>query len=260
MGAALAGLAEVGLAAGEIGATAGEVGATAGEIGATAGEIGTTAGEIGTTAGEIGTTAGEIGEAGTTAGEIGEAGTTAGEIGEAGTTAGEAGEAGTTAGEAGEAGTTAGKAGGMLSKIGPVFEKINKMVMDYIIIDTVFKGAKKILEGFTSDPAAKARLNKLKKLIPVLSASGKILKAVWDWVKVNSNATTDADAVASLKGEWSKFFPDLQKVGLDICLQSITTLHIITIIAHITLGCSSSAKASINCFPKECCKETNDGW
>ena len=55
---------------------------------------------------------------------------------------------------------------------------MGKMVEDYIIMDQVFKAAKDILQGQASDPAARARVQKLGKLVPVLSESIALIRVL----------------------------------------------------------------------------------
>ncbi|XP_022100666.1 uncharacterized protein LOC110984616 [Acanthaster planci] len=152
-------------------------------------------------------------EAGAAAAEAGEAVAGAAEAGEAISAGAEAGaEAGGEAGaEAGEAAASGGKAlSQIVERIGVAMEKLNKMITEYVAIDAVFKAARAILEAITSDPAAKARAEKLAKLIDVLTSCSSLMQDLYNWLKDHSNDTTTLQGIdVPLSGILSKFLPKI---------------------------------------------------
>ncbi|KAL9960705.1 hypothetical protein ACROYT_G034192 [Oculina patagonica] len=117
--------------------------------------------------------------------------------------------------EAGDGAAGAVQSGGdalasALQTLNEALAKLSKMVEEYIVIDTVFKTAKKILLALSSDPSARARAKKLEKLIKVLSQSSNLLTNLTEWLKVHSQDTTDInDITVTMQGVLSKFLPRL---------------------------------------------------
>ena len=91
---------------------------------------------------------------------------------------------------------------------------------EFIVIDSVFKAAKKILEALLSDPSALARMKRLDKLIKVLNQSSSLMNAFIDWLQVHAEDTTDLkDITVTTQGVLSKFIPHL---GAEIKMLIIT--------------------------------------
>lgn len=98
--------------------------------------------------------------------------------------------------------------------------KLGKMVEEFIVIDSVFKAAKKILEALLSDPSALARTKRIDKLIKVLNQSSSLMNAFIDWLQVHAEDTTDLkDITVTTQGVLSKFIPHL---GAEIKMLIIT--------------------------------------
>lgn len=140
--------------------------------------------------------------------------------------AGEAISSGTEAGaeagsQAGEDAAGAAEAGGsalesVLQTLNQGLVKLEKMVTEYMVIDAVFKAAKKIVTALFSDPSAQVRAKKLEKLIKVLSQSSSHLKDLIDWLKAHSRDEVDIKNIAvTLQGVLSKFIPQLGAVSGD---------------------------------------------
>ena len=92
--------------------------------------------------------------------------------------------------------------------------KLGKMVEEFIVIDSVFKLAKKILGALLSDPSALARAKRLDKLIKVLNQSSSLMKTLIDWLQVHADDTTDInDITVTTQGVLSKFIPHLGAVS-----------------------------------------------
>lgn len=141
--------------------------------------------------------------------------------------AAEAGEAISAAADAGgEAGAAAAtdaagavESGGealasALETLSNALVKVNKMVEEFIVIDTVFKAAKKILEALLEDPTALVRARKLDKLVKVLNQAASLLKELVGWLQLHSPDTTNIQGmVVTLQGVLSKFIPKLGAVS-----------------------------------------------
>ncbi|XP_064652192.1 uncharacterized protein LOC135502923 isoform X1 [Lineus longissimus] len=161
-------------------------------------------------AAEAGAAAAEAGAAaaGTAEGIAGAA-----EAGEAIATGAEAGaDAGAEAGaEAGAAIESGGEAiAGVVSKLTAAMLKIGKMVAEFLVIDAIFKAAKAILDELTSDPAAKARAQKLAKLVDVLTKSASIMQDIYKWFKEHADDTTTLKGMdVPISGVVSSFMPRL---------------------------------------------------
>ena len=133
-------------------------------------------------------------------------------------------------GDAGaEAGTKAGtQAGTVISKVGDTLgtafktlqtslSKTGKMVEHYIIMDQVFKAAKDILQGQASDPAARARVQKLGKLVPVLSESIALIRSIASWLQAHAKDTVTlaGQQIAVDQGVLAKFLAPLGAVSIS---------------------------------------------
>lgn len=159
--------------------------------------------------------------------EAAEAASAAAETSEVIASAAEAGDAiSAGADAAGEAGATAGtdaagavQSGGealasALETLNNALVKLGKMIEEFIVVDAVFKAAKKILDALLKDPSAVARARKLDELIKVINQSSDLLKELTDWLKVHSQDTTDLnDITVTTQGVLSKFIPHLGAVS-----------------------------------------------
>lgn len=162
-----------------------------------------------------------VAEAAEAAAGAAEAGEAIGSAAEAGEAIGSAAEAGEAAGaEAGDGAAAAAESGGdalqtALETLTKAVEKLGKMVADFVRIDLIFKAAKAILESFiASDPSARAKAEKLTKLIEVLNESSSLLNNLMDWLKVHAQDTTDLkNFTVTTRAVLSKFIPRLGAVS-----------------------------------------------
>ena len=156
----------------------------------------------------------EAAEAAAGAAEAGEAIGSAAEAGEAIGSAAEAGEA--AGAEAGDGAAAAAESGGdalqtALETLTKAAQRLGKEVVKFAIIDATFKAANAILKKFiASDPSARAKAEKLTKLIEVLNESSSLLNSILDWLKVHAQDTTDLkNFTVSTRAVLSKFIPRL---------------------------------------------------
>lgn len=168
----------------------------------------------------------EAAEAAAGAAEAGEAIASASEAGEAISSAAEAGEA--AGADAGEEAAAAAESEGSalqaaLETLNKALEKLGKMMLEFVMVDAIFKVAKAILEPlFSSDPSARTRAEKLAKLIEVIKESSTLLQNLTDWLKVHSQDTTDLpNFTVTTQGVLSKFIPQLGAVSINLAMQRV---------------------------------------
>ena len=162
-----------------------------------------------------------VAEAAEAAAGAAEAGEAIGSAAEAGEAIGSAAEAGEAAGaEAGDGAAAAAESGGdalqtALETLTKAVDKLAKMVVDFVRIDLIFKAAKAILESLiASDPSARAKAEKLTKLIEVLNESSSLLNNLTDWLKVHAQDTNDLkNFTVTTRAVLSKFIPRLGAVS-----------------------------------------------
>ena len=158
-----------------------------------------------------------VAEAAEAAAGAAEAGEAIGSAAEAGEAIGSAAEAGEAAGaEAGDGAAAAAESGGdALQTLTKAVEKLGKMVVDFERINLIFKAANAILEPLiASDPSARAKVEKLTKLIEVLNESSSLLSNLTDWLNVHAHDTNDLkNFTVTTRAVLSKFIPRLGAVS-----------------------------------------------